>query len=88
MLMSVVTREVPRLRLAPHSSGVSLTPEEFDAVEFEEGWRYALIQTPEPVAFLLEQKPHSSATPMPSTLAERQPPPATRSSCRIVRRGN
>jgi Uma2 family endonuclease len=41
--MSVVTQEVPRLRLAPHSSGVSLTPEEFDAAEFEEGWRYELI---------------------------------------------
>lgn len=41
--MSVVTQEVPRLRLAPNSSGVSLTPEEFDAAEFEEGWRYELI---------------------------------------------
>ncbi len=41
--MSVVTQEVPRLRLAPHSSGVSLTPAESDAAEFEEGWRYELI---------------------------------------------
>ncbi len=41
--MSVATQQVPRLRLAPHSSGVSLTPAEFDAAEFEEGWRYELI---------------------------------------------
>ena len=41
--MSVITQEVPRLRLAPHSSGVSLTPAEFDTAEFEEGWRYELI---------------------------------------------
>jgi Uma2 family endonuclease len=41
--MSVVTQEIPRLRLAPHSSGASLTTAEFDAAEFEEGWRYELI---------------------------------------------
>lgn len=41
--MSVAAQEVPRLRLAPHSSGASLTAAEFDAAEFEEGWRYELI---------------------------------------------
>lgn len=41
--MSVATQDVPCLRLAPHSSGVSLAPAEFDAAEFEEGWRYELI---------------------------------------------
>ena len=41
--MSVVTQEIPRLRLAPHSSGVLLTTAEFDGAEFEEGWRYELI---------------------------------------------
>jgi Uma2 family endonuclease len=41
--MSVAAQEVARLHLAPHSSGVSLTPAEFDAAEFEEGWRYELI---------------------------------------------
>ena len=41
--MSVVTQEVPRLSLGPHSSGVSWSPAEFDAAEFEEGWRYELI---------------------------------------------
>jgi Uma2 family endonuclease len=41
--MSVVTQEIPRLHLAPHSSGASLTTAEFDAAEFEEGWRYELI---------------------------------------------
>jgi len=41
--MSVATQEMPRLPLGPDSSGVCLTPEEFDAAEFEEGWRYELI---------------------------------------------
>src|SRR5205823_3864670 len=29
--------------LGPWSAGILLTPEEFDAAEFEEGWRYELI---------------------------------------------
>lgn len=41
--MSVVTQEVPCLSLGPNSSGACLTPAEFDAAEFEEGWRYELI---------------------------------------------
>jgi Uma2 family endonuclease len=41
--MSALVQEIPRLYLDPHSSGVSLTPAEFDAAEFEEGWRYELI---------------------------------------------
>lgn len=41
--MAVVTQEVPRLQLGPHSSGAALSPEEFDAAVFEEGWRYELI---------------------------------------------
>jgi Uma2 family endonuclease len=41
--MSVIAQEIPRLHLDAHSSGVSLTAVEFDAAEFEEGWRYELI---------------------------------------------
>lgn len=41
--MTVATQEIPRLCLGPHSSGVSLSTAEFDAAEFEEGWRYELI---------------------------------------------
>lgn len=41
--MAVATQEVPRLQLGPHSAGASLTPDEFDAAEFEEGWRDELI---------------------------------------------
>ena len=41
--MSVIAQEIPRLQLDASSSGVSLTPAEFDAAEFEEGWRYELI---------------------------------------------
>ncbi len=41
--MAVVTQEVPRLQMGPHSSGASLTVEQFDAAVFEEGWRYELI---------------------------------------------
>lgn len=41
--MSVIAQEIPRLHLDAHSCGVSLTPAEFDAAEFEEGWRYELI---------------------------------------------
>jgi len=41
--MAVATQDVPRLQLGPHSSGASLSPAEFDAAEFEEGWRYELI---------------------------------------------
>ena len=41
--MSIATQEVPRLPLGPDSSGACLTPAEFDAAEFEEGWRYELI---------------------------------------------
>jgi Uma2 family endonuclease len=32
-----------RLHLDPYSSGISLSPDEFDAAEFEEGGRYELI---------------------------------------------
>src|SRR5205823_2951491 len=32
-----------RLRLGPWSAGLLLTLDEFDAAEFEEGWRYELI---------------------------------------------
>lgn len=41
--MSIVPQELLQLQLGPHSSGAPLTPEEFDAAEFEEGWRYELI---------------------------------------------
>ncbi len=41
--MSIATQGIPRLPLGPDSSGVCLTSEEFDAAEFEEGWRYELI---------------------------------------------
>ncbi|MEO6807980.1 MAG: Uma2 family endonuclease [Isosphaeraceae bacterium] len=34
---------VTRFRLGPWSAGSPMTPEEFDAAEFEEGWRYQLI---------------------------------------------
>jgi Uma2 family endonuclease len=41
--MSVDQQELHQLLLGPHSSGAPLTPEEFDAADFEEGWRYELI---------------------------------------------
>lgn len=34
---------IDRLELGPRSAGILLSPEEFDAAEFEEGWRYELI---------------------------------------------
>jgi len=36
--------EFPTLQLGPQSNGMLLTPEEFDAAQFEEGWRYELIR--------------------------------------------
>ena len=41
--MSVLTRPDRQQPLGPSSSGAPLSPEEFDAAEFEEGWRYELI---------------------------------------------
>lgn len=41
--MSVATSEATVLRLGPGAAGMVLTPEEFDAAEFEEGYRYELI---------------------------------------------
>jgi Uma2 family endonuclease len=35
-----ITKEI---EFGPASSGILMTPEEFDAAEFEEGWRYELI---------------------------------------------
>lgn len=37
------TQSAPPLHLSPASAGLLLTPEEFDSAEFEEGWRYELI---------------------------------------------
>ena len=42
--MSAVTSDRCQLMLEPSSSGALLTPEEFDAAEFREGWRYELIR--------------------------------------------
>lgn len=39
--MAVVETEV--LQLGPQSNGMSLTPWEFDAADFEAGWRYELV---------------------------------------------
>jgi len=41
--MTAVTESVV-LHLGPEANGSLLTPEEFDAAEFEEGWRYELIR--------------------------------------------
>jgi Uma2 family endonuclease len=41
--MSIAQQELRKLYLGPDSGGARLTPEEFDAAEFEEGWRYELI---------------------------------------------
>jgi Uma2 family endonuclease len=41
--MSIVSSELCDLRLGPDCCGVLLTPEEFDAAEYEPGWRYELI---------------------------------------------
>ena len=41
--MSVGFPDTSQLHLGPDSSGALLTPDEFDAAEFEEGWRYELI---------------------------------------------
>lgn len=37
------TQIAPPLYLGPASAGMLMTPEEFDAADFEEGWRYELI---------------------------------------------
>jgi Uma2 family endonuclease len=38
------TKRVKRVQVfGPFSAGVSMTPDEFDRAEFEEGWRYELI---------------------------------------------
>lgn len=39
----MVVVETETLQLGPHSNGMSLTPWEFDAAEFEAGWRYELV---------------------------------------------
>jgi Uma2 family endonuclease len=39
----MATVELDVLRLGPHSNGMSLSPWEFDAAEFEPGWRYELV---------------------------------------------
>ena len=41
--MSVATSEATVLLLGPGAAGMVLTPEEFDAAEFERGYRYELI---------------------------------------------
>ena len=41
--MSTISVEQPKLHLGPDSSGALLTPGEFDAAEYKEGWRYELI---------------------------------------------
>ncbi len=41
--MSTVISEPARLRLGPASAGSRLTPDEFDAAEFDEGFRYELV---------------------------------------------
>jgi Uma2 family endonuclease len=41
--MTAVTESVV-LHLGPEANGMLLTPEEFDAAEFAEGWRYELIR--------------------------------------------
>jgi Uma2 family endonuclease len=41
--MTSVTESVA-LHLGPEANGMLLTPEEFDAAEFAEGWRYELIR--------------------------------------------
>lgn len=39
----MATIETPILKLGPRSNGILLAPWEFDAAEFEAGWRYELI---------------------------------------------
>ena len=39
----MTTAEAAVLQLGPHSNGWILSPREFDAAEFEVGWRYELI---------------------------------------------
>lgn len=39
----MATVESAVLRLGPHSNGMTLSPWEFDAAEFEPGWRYDLV---------------------------------------------
>lgn len=39
----MTTTETPILKLGPRSNGIMLAPWEFDAAEFEAGWRYELI---------------------------------------------
>jgi len=39
----MVTVETRHLQLGPHFNGIVLTPWEFDAAEFEPGWRYELV---------------------------------------------
>jgi Uma2 family endonuclease len=39
----MAVEDTKTLQLGPHSNGMSLTPWEFDAAEFEAGWRYDLV---------------------------------------------
>jgi len=39
----MATVEMEVLQLGPHSNGMPLSPWEFDAAEFEPGWRYELV---------------------------------------------
>ena len=41
--MSIAELETVVLRLGPDAAGMALSPAEFDAAEFEEGYRYELI---------------------------------------------
>ncbi len=39
----MATMETPILQLGPQSNGALLAPWEFDAAQFEKGWRYELV---------------------------------------------
>ncbi len=53
--------ERPRLAIGPESNGTLFTPREFDRAEFEEGWRYELINgvlVVTPIAAINERDPN------------------------------
>jgi Uma2 family endonuclease len=57
----MATVETDVLKLGPHSNGLLLTPWEFDAADFEPGWRYELVNgvlTVNPPPSLKERDPN------------------------------
>ena len=74
--MSAILSDERHLRLGPDSCGALLTPAEFDAADYEEGWRYELIHgvlVVSPAPRRKERDPNEELGHWLRTYAERHP---------------